>query len=484
MKVALGRVVLAALFIVVPWNGVAGQEAPIVSVPFDGTEAFGHILHSFDLKPVPNFDDLSTLNPNKSLVIIFGDLAKEKSLSAAKKMWQALETFREQGGAILWASDYPDRGIHPFQLSNSGFRVQEDGNTPYKKEWECPFLHRFPEPTHPLIKGLEKGLATNRPSYLRANQSTLKCLAQFSENCTWLDGRWFNLPADAGYLFSSPQNTPPEGRVVALGGPGVFINGMLIQPDNDNFTFAWNTIRWLAEGPQGQREYALFINEGTVVNNFALPLNKFGPVPIPPIQVINRMIRGLEDENIFNRLLLDNNLGKVPYLRGLLILASLMVLFFGARKLINSRFRLDTGLPVIVGKQRTVSPAVSVLWQRQEELRRLGNLWEPAQVLARQFFLDHAHITVPLWDEETQPIPIKEVRGNFWQRRRLVGLVHKLWGLARSSPIRVVTPRQFDALLKVLADCTGAVMDKRIIFGPIRSPHQPEASARKDVPPR
>jgi hypothetical protein len=51
------RPILACLTILVVLTKVAAQEAPMVSVPFDGTEAFGHILHSFDLKPARTIEE-------------------------------------------------------------------------------------------------------------------------------------------------------------------------------------------------------------------------------------------------------------------------------------------------------------------------------------------------------------------------------------------------------------------------------------------
>ena len=219
----------------------------------------------------------------------------------------------------------------------------------YKGEWEqCPVLKDFPK--HPLFKDLHKGLATNRPSYLSGNGSELQRLVSFPADCAP------PLPTDAGYVFASAKDTPLGGRAVILAGQGVFLNGMLIQPDNDNLAFAWNTIQWLAMGPKGPREFALFIDEGKVIDNFALPLKTFGSVPIPPIQVINRMIRGLEEENIINRMLTEN-VGKEPYLRGLLLLGSLVVLILGAYRIMKNRYRLDSGVPLIVGKNVTTGRA-------------------------------------------------------------------------------------------------------------------------------
>jgi hypothetical protein len=221
----------------------------------------------------------------------------------------------------------------------------------------------------------------------------------------------------------------------------------------------------LAQGPQGPRQHALFINEGKAVTQFALPLTQLGPMPIPPIQIINRMIRELENENVFNRFLISQ-VGKEPYLRILLVMASLVVLIGGAWRIMNGRFRLDTRVPLLIGKQHLTPAALPVAWQRQEELHRLGNYWEPAQVLARQFFLDHAGLRLPLWDEESPP-PRLESSAGFWQRRKLARQVQQLWTMARSAPAQAVSARQFDKLLRLLADASASLLAQHARFVPL-----------------
>jgi hypothetical protein len=457
----LGKRLIIASFLGLTLSTAAlAQEAPLVSVPFDGTEAFGHILHSFNLKPVFKIED-AFLAPEKTLVVIFGELAK---LSAQKGgiTRQSLEQFRARQGALLLASDYPDASLLPFKLSCRGQPVHARGQSIYNN-YPRLVVTRWLEPAHPLCRDLKKDLVTNCPSFLQGNQSDLKRLAEFSEDCVWKSGEDFSVPEGAGYMFCSPGSAPAGDRALVLAGQGVFLNGMLIQTDNDNFAFAWHVINWLGEAPGGRREVALFIDDGKVITNFALPLSKFGPVPIPPIQVVNRMIRGLEDENIFNRLLMER-IGKAPYLKVLLLLGSVLALLWGAWRLMHARFGLDTGVPLVVGKQDSAPAALPVLWQRREELRRLGNLWEPAQALARQFFLDHADAAVPLWDEEIAGPPPLATSGTFWQRRVLKRQVQRLWNLARSSPAWPVSPRQFDDLLRLTAFVTAAVADGRVVF--------------------
>ena len=80
-------------------TSIFAQEAPVVSVPFDGTEAFGHILHSFGLKAVANIEDIATLPGDKTLIIVFGALEDIGELST-----ESLTRFRKRGGAVLLSS--------------------------------------------------------------------------------------------------------------------------------------------------------------------------------------------------------------------------------------------------------------------------------------------------------------------------------------------------------------------------------------------
>src|SRR5438309_7178473 len=126
---------------------------------------------------------------------------------------------------------------------------------------------------HPLFRGLKTGIATNRPSFLRHRDADLVALAEFSSD-TFRDPsrRWAPEPRPRLFLCGSANDAPPAGRMVVLSGEGVFINSMIAASDNDNFNFAWNTIKWLAEGPKGKRRYALVLEDGRPVPKFALPL--------------------------------------------------------------------------------------------------------------------------------------------------------------------------------------------------------------------
>ncbi len=434
----------------------SAQERPPRSVDFAGTEAFGHILHSFHLQPLASLDEAQRA-PEDTLLIAFGKVTQQGPFD--------LDNFLGKGGALLLASDFALASRPPLHLTSPGDEVFATESA-YQQTWQmCPLVTKFTDLQHPLFKGLKRGIATNRPSFLQGTAARLTRLAIFSPDCGWHRPNRpdSSLPADAGYIFGSPATARPAGRCVLLAGQGVFFNGMLIQPDNDNFAFARNAISWLAEGPTGPRRHVCFLDGDKVITNLALPLRPIGPLPVPPIQVINQIIRGLEDENIFNRLLLAN-VGKEAILRLLVILGSAALLLMGARRLLQGRYRVDRRVPLVISKSDSRPSLPPLLARRQEELARLGNLWEPAQVLARQFFLDHAGITAPLWDEKLPGVPAQAVGGSFWERRGLNGQFRSLWKLACSSPDQRVSPRSFDKLLRTLADLHRALAEGRASF--------------------
>src|SRR5262249_36562249 len=142
----------------------------------------------------------------------------------------------------------------------------------YQNKWDtCPMVRHWIDPSHPLFKGLTKGLATNRPSFLRGRFLDLPLLADFPEDCRYDFHGLHSLQTDEGYICASSRDRSRAGRTLILAGQGVFLNGMLVQDDNDNFAFAWNAVQWLA----GDRQHALFIDNGRTVEKFDLPLDKF-----------------------------------------------------------------------------------------------------------------------------------------------------------------------------------------------------------------
>ena len=49
-------------------------------------------------------------------------------------------------------------------------------------------------------------------------------------------------------IYGSPSQAPPGERMLIIANQGVFMNGMMVQEDNDNFQFAWNAVGRLGQG--------------------------------------------------------------------------------------------------------------------------------------------------------------------------------------------------------------------------------------------
>lgn len=412
-NVAVGRSVLptvAAALLAAAWLVVTpavGQESK--TVPFEGTQAFCHILNQFKLAPVPELSALKRLPPAETMLIVFGD---NRILADI-----ALDDFKKRGGAVLIASDRDDEGrLAVWKLRIDGEPVSESRSTAYKRIESCPLVRRL-DRSHPLFRGLagDFGLATNQPGRLLVPRRAVPVLAIFSGNCNVPGG---DDVGGAPFLVGSLAGS----RVVVMAGHSVFMNGMIAQPDNDNWTFAWNCVRWLSEGPQGPRKHAFFVEEGRVKQSFDVPLAM--PIPrLPAVQLLNGLLRGLEDENFFNRVL-QRFVSRRQLWRSAMVMVTVVVLILAWRRLVKSRFRQDIHVP-----RAALEPAADFaespppMLQRQSALIESGNYWESGQALARFFFEEVGKLAAG------SPLPAV-VGGSWWQRRTMTRQVRDLWQLA------------------------------------------------------
>ncbi|MCI0377045.1 MAG: hypothetical protein L0215_05540 [Gemmataceae bacterium] len=471
MTVSRNRFIWSIVLIAALSTPVNAQDEPAqVYVPFEGVEAFAHILHTHDLKPLGGVDLFAKTPAHETVAVIFGPLKTLHDLPAGFD-W---DTYLAAGGALLLASDHDDGGsLARWGLRLPNWEVKQRRQSSYQGAYsECPWLiSEFLNTAHPVFKPAKKGIATNRPRLLLREKSDLHLLAEFPRDSKnpndtsecWITERSGNVPVpeNAAYIFGSRGAAPPGGRILVVAGQGMFMNGMMIQPDNDNFLVAWNAVRWLADGPKGPRRYALFLNEGTPVTKFDLPLSRPMPIPIPPVRVINQMLRGLEEENIFNRLLVET-IGKEPVVRVFLLALTALLLLLGARRIVLSRFHRDNWA-ALIADDLSPPPPVPVEVERQQALLKRKNLWEAARVLARDYFLEHAgQAPSPL--EDVKPVPAADLAGSWWQRHTLQKRLDDLWDLAQAQQKRRISPRAFRKLTNDLAEMTTAVLDGRVRF--------------------
>lgn len=447
----------------------ARAQEPVVA--FEGSEIFCHILKHFKLEPIAAIEDLAKHSPDEALIIVFGDLTKldeiENLVDHVDQFPQLLACDRATTRfATLKQPEFrrfrePVNG--PWNMQISGLEVRQSEETAYQGKSRCPFLLVDQlDVSHPVLRGVVQGIATNRPSVLHSLRHDLRRLAEFPPDCRSIDGRRLNLrDSSAGYIFCSKDDV--QHKLLFLAGHGVFMNGMLAQFDNDNFVFAANTIRWLREGPQGKRQYALMIHDGRVIDSFDLPLTAPAKLPMPPIHVINRMLRELENERVFHRFL-EETVGWETILRLVLIAVSVALLAYGFYRLLSTRLYQEA-VPLVVGLTPPLASARPVLQQRQLELLAQDNLWEPAQALARQWFLDHAGVNPPLWDEADHAAPPTAAYRTGWlERRKLDRQVAALWAYALRDPSRRVSVAEFERLSSMLNELTHALARGALTF--------------------
>jgi hypothetical protein len=446
-------------------TSISAQDAVVA---YNGSEIFCHVLKHLKLEPINRIEDLDRFPTDETMIVIFGDLS---AFSAVRQHAPNLDDY-----AWLLASDRPTGRLVPSRQKNEGARVvgshlgpwnlvipgtevNQRPESAFRRLPRCPLLKEGLDAKHPIFRGLNRGLATNAPSYLVSPESSLHLLASFSSDCFAFDNADLRRP-HTGYIFGTPAAS--KSRTLVVAGHGVFMNGMLAQFESDNFLFAVNAVRWLRDSPQGKRKYALMIHDRRVIDSFDLPLTAPPQLPLPPVQVINRMLRELEDEGIFHRFL-EEAIGWPTVLRLALLIGTSGLLLYGFYRLFLTR-HLHEHVPLIVGFT-PAPPDRPVTQQRQLELLAQDNLWEPAQALARQWFLDHAGIDAPLWDEAAMtPVPAARYRAGWWTRQKLAQQIRELWSFAVRDPAQRVTLREFGRLTEVLQALTGAFQAGRLTF--------------------
>ena len=140
------------------------------------------------------------------------------------------------------------------------------------------------------------------------------------------------------------------------------MNGMMLQTDNDNFAFAINVVRWLREGPDGTmraRSCSWSMARSSPISTLTCRELTPPPIPIPPVKMLDRLIRGMEDERLFHRFLYRISLGenRIADRRSFLRSRHSGFSFTERRNSWKARFHLETGVPRMVGAASRSGPA-------------------------------------------------------------------------------------------------------------------------------
>jgi hypothetical protein len=202
-----------------------------------------------------------------------------------------------------------------------------------------------------------------------------------------------------------PQAWNNSGRLLVFADSEVFANGMLgfvpddsplgYHFDNANWELANQTINWLRAVPGGEaRSRCLFIQDGEIVEQFAvkLPRDPNPPFPdIPPDVLANILLNsanGIIDEaqerDFFNRMV-EGTFGFDRVLRMFLLFATVLFLYFALRWLRRGLRRPEpaVGNPTALA---ALVPRGGALKQRTAAQIEVGNLYEAAARRVRDRF--------------------------------------------------------------------------------------------------
>lgn len=459
---ALGSLVLTMAAL----GTAPAQEADKKGPPFgEGTHAFRAILNKLKLEPIASEtqfrNEVRDGNAGQIILIVLGDTR------AIQRVPDGLGSFLEGGGAVLIASDREGqdwgRTFGRQTRLDSNFIETEQPRNGYRESRECPFVKPLANKDVPIFSGLSK-VATNRPSFLHVDSACpLDNLAVFPRDCTMkgIPAFMFN-----GVSLSFAIGGPVErnGRALVFADHSLFINDMLLQTDNDNFDLACSAVRWLSD--DGKRTRVLFIEDGEVVTNFNVILKELPVPPLPPlppeaemVRLANKLLVDLESEDYFNRTLLeaispagrtpesgpDLQAGRGRVLQLLVLLTTVGLLMFGWHRLVRARHRIDARVPA-AGPELWPASVTAVVDQRQQALLQVGNLWEPARALARQFFEKSAALRPEQW-LGASPQPPQLTVTDAELRRGLDRQVRDLWRLAVSHAPSRLSPSDFEHFL-------------------------------------
>lgn len=477
-RLALG---LATLVFLLGSALVSAQEKKAIHLPFDGPEFFCHILHSKGLDALPTLDE-ALRDPADTILILLGETRNPLTRRFIRE--GGLRKFTDEGGNVLVATDRPVT-FFDFSLSVTGHQMVSSEAKAYRGNPRCPLL-RYSQSErpgipdvrdHPLFQLLLNGIATNCPSKLDVGRGEVRSLDiltfQPEEH-----GRGIHT-----HMAFSPKNHPPAGRLLFIAGHGMFLNGMLLQPDNDNFAFSSQAIHWLRAAPRGKiRSKALLVFEGEVIGDFNMNLTPAPKIPVPTVETLNRLVSGLEEEDFFHRVLiglLGNNVSRVaPIALGLLTLGFLL---YGGKKFLDGRHARETGAALAAGNPPRSTAEASRDIQLQRAVARQKDTTREARRLLEIWFDRELGLTdLPAPGESATFC----VTTSFLTRRALQRQADFIVKLLQSTEQFELTRTDFSSLIQTLPALSDAWRRGQLTLllngKEVRHPQGPATSAESD----
>ncbi len=466
----VGGLVVSLGWVAPAWG--QGSELERRRALLEGTELFRRILFDKNCESLQDYKDLID-NPDRCILIVLGDANVIRNVPDRETLTWFL---REAGGAALIASDRPMDADARGQLEAvagvvidgrtlEGFAEDDCYRQPY-----CPFL----KPTAKGIPSLFASpfaapykVATNLPSWLiptrrgeAVRPRTVKPIADLPPHPGIMQGKAFvpfdpsmtnpfpGMGATASPLFAVGGDAG-KGRLLVLADHSIFINEMMLPPptETNNVEFTEACVDWL-KGPKGERTHVLFVENGTIKTKFDIPLRSVNlPIEEAAKALFDRrnhllvaaedQLADLEDRDSFNRFVFGflDEVGPMKLVGYLLSIGAMALLLWCLVRGFRRRPQPDPSVPILayaLGKRLPLEP---VSEQRHTELFRQDNMWEPATLLTRRWF-------VRLGVERTDgPPPAFRARGGLWRRLVLVRRLRRLWHMAcGNQPRRISAP--------------------------------------------
>jgi len=411
-----------------------GQEG---QVPARGSEVFRFALHQHEIHPV-KVDDVIA-DPEQSMIVVFGDVRLPNGFQPAVIDGRGLRQFMISGGAILVATDGPTSGLAPgagrrpgpdwpiefgFQLQITPRQLIADPEHCYRGKTGQPFVQPLPrtewgkESAFDLFKDQEQEgallIATHNPSEMSVprggGQFLLKNLAKYVET-THRVGVPEQIRPDVNHFAISLETQPglghrPNGRMIVLANRGVLTNEMMgfvrdaddprgYRLDNGNWAFANRTIEWLQWNGPTARTKCLFIEDGRVIDQFAveLPPNPGAPMPkIPPdvianwlLNAANPIVEEAQERDFFNQFL-ERTLELPRLVRIFLTVVTVLFILACLRWLIRGYRKQEPAATLTASTRDSLLPRGGVVRQRTGSQLEVGNLYEAARRRVRERF--------------------------------------------------------------------------------------------------
>jgi hypothetical protein len=452
----------------------APTQAQNSGTPF-GNHAVRYILEKLDLKPLADTHEIAgTLESDPVAVIVFGQPATLDYLPGGPR------SFVEGGGRLLLATDWQTRALERgfgIKVNGEQLAIDKSSALAYRQLPQCPIVVPLKGTEPSIFRNLAR-VATNRPSFLdvierpRGQEMAMKPLAQL-QNCR-VESQVDNSQGEPEQrrLFAA-GGAVGKGRILVLADHSVFINDMMLQPDNDNFDFALRVMRWLKEpaspgGPAVRR--VLFVDEGAVVTDFKVPLKESPGIPLPTADVVNQLLTGIENDDVLNRLVLKRfSMGQV--LSGIALGLTAALLVFGGMRLSRAWHSVDPHAPVAVLGAGSAFAQAGLIDRRHQTMLAEGKLWEAAREVARQNLraLGSPEPKVSQSDEShSEPSSHRDrppeviVGGGSGRRRYLRNLTLRLWTLAYAEKPRRLSRAEFRRIVTEVDELTRAAKDGTI----------------------